>query len=431
MKEIDYGNLSIIFWSEGKDVSREKKFFPESFFKNQILTLNSSGNLIFKVCGLFFESNQIYVIFPKEFRITELDDEKLIKNAYLLIQVLQRYNTRKNSSVIKEGISTHEVEESGSIFSLINILKDYISHGNLVREVRKKEFGYSGRVDWRQTIKKSLSYISEDTIHYIPPVITKKFYDRENIIQKIHRKCVAESFEKFGWIFGLDFSDDFYDISDFDISIEEILHILNYELRVTFFDRDIYVIKLMIEYFEEMSSVMQADTDYISIYTFYFQNIFEAMCMDVLSGTTARSLGISKPKWNMKNGDVIETSQIPDVIFVENDELYIVDAKYYSYLNSLPGWGDLVKQHFYGFAFEERYLSVHNLFLLPGTHDEMFEYIGYSDVPDVSVFSDSKIYALTVDCRTLMSLYVTGISNNSRAKLVEQVSTIQPNGLNC
>ena len=87
------------------------------------------------------------------------------------------------------------------------------------------------------------------------------------------------------------------------------------------------------------------------------------------------------PFWQV-NDKSIKTSQIPDVMLRNKNQLYIIDAKYYTLyknLKGLPGWGDLVKQFFYLYTLKDRVDNIRemfNIFVFPGTSNEIIKYYG-------------------------------------------------------
>lgn len=409
-KQIIFEDLKIFFFTESQRFEGESSDFPSFFFLKNLLTLNSSGLLYFNACGIFIEDSNVYVVFPKGLVIDLMNESSLIEHVSLMLKVFKKYDLKQNSSLQSENITSEQIEESSTVFNLLDIIEDYLLHGPLVRETTIRELNYKGRIDWRQTISKTTPLISRDTVHYLPPVVKRKVYEKESIIQRIHLRCVADSFYKFGWMYGITSTKEFFDVPALDMDPKEILRLLHAELRMTFFDRDIHVIKLMIRYFEDVSTSKTDNLHSSFVYSLYFHTIFEAMCMEVFNGINASELNIPKPSWHMMDGSIKTTSQIPDVLFIENDELYIIDAKYYDAQYTLPGWGDLVKQHFYGFSFQKQFKQIYNVFLLPGTNNNFLNTLGYSTVPDVQAFKDSTIYAFTVDIKQLMNFY---ISNNT------------------
>lgn len=416
-KQIVHEDLSIFFFTESERFEGDSTVFPSSFFTKNILTVTPSGLLYFNACGIFIEASGTYVIFPKGLITDEMDEVSLIDHAGLLVQVFRKYNLKQNVSIQSEAVTSKQIEDSSAVFSLLDLLEDYLSHGPLVRETVIRESGYNGRIDWRQTINKTTPLISKDTVHYLPPVIKRKVYERESTIQKIYLRCIADSFRKFGWIYGLGAPEEFFDVPDLDMGEGEMLRLLHAELRMTFFDRDIHVIKLMIRYFEEIHTAKSEKPDSVFMYSLHFHTVFEAMCMSVFNGMNAAEFDIPRPSWHMTDGSIKTTSQIPDILFIEDEELFVLDAKYYDPRYNLPGWGDLVKQHFYGFSFQNRFKRIHNIFLLPGTHDVFSKNLGYSTVPNVQVFKESIIYAVTIDMKKLMNLYLRNTEPGIRLEL--------------
>ena len=131
-----------------------------------------------------------------------------------------------------------------------------------------------------------------------------------------------------------------------------------------------------------------------------FENVWENVCQRVLGNDLNKTLKelnlkhnttqsseiilkeiISKPKWNYHQ---VEQTLRPDIVLIKNKKIEIYDAKYYDIklnenkLENNPGVPDLVKQHFYGFAFEElmennQLKLSKNGFLFPWDPDEISE----------------------------------------------------------
>src|SRR5699024_3483350 len=127
---------------------------------------------------------------------------------------------------------------------------------------------------------------------------------------------------------------------------------------------------------------------------------------------------IPAPRWSIGSNAQVR-KQNPDILFKEEDKLYIIDAKYYNVRSNLPGWGDLVKQFFYSHtiigrlnsfskkeneqktniddseetsnklkSFKRIFTDLHhiyNIFIFPKTdHDEpdLVSYLGSTEVED-------------------------------------------------
>ena len=118
--------------------------------------------------------------------------------------------------------------------------------------------------------------------------------------------------------------------------------------------------------------------------------------------------------------------QRPDLICIRDKTGYILDAKYYDYKKTFPGWPDIVKQLFYhltikeGLGKESKYIGVScniNALLLPES-DPMtnVQYLGYIDVKNIESFDEVEVYSLNT--KMMMEAY---ISRNKMEKIREQI----------
>ena len=116
----------------------------------------------------------------------------------------------------------------------------------------------------------------------------------------------------------------------------------------------------------------------------------------------------------------------PDIIiYDENHKIAIVDAKYYDFNKSKPGWADLVKQFFYAKLYLRDYSeNIENFFIVPD--------VGATNVKKISVVSERnelkdflcdefpsiKIYHMNVD--DLMSSYINRkVGHMERKQILE------------
>ena len=90
-----------------------------------------------------------------------------------------------------------------------------------------------------------------------------------------------------------------------------------------------------------------------------------------------------KPYW-LINEIKHSTDQIPDILIEKENELIIIDAKYYSTytgsVNKYPGWESIVKQLYYNLSLKDEYDIIKNIFCMPESMLEDFKYIGKTSV---------------------------------------------------
>jgi hypothetical protein len=143
----------------------------------------------------------------------------------------------------------------------------------------------------------------------------------------------------------------------------------------------------------------------------YFQNVWELICGSIFSNqyNTLKQI-IPKLNWEIDSSAVVQP-QRPDIIFLQDQVLYILDAKYYDTDSNLPGWHDVVKQLFYAFTIfknikskdfrlidknlEKRVQKVNqtkNIFLFPSGDEEPIKDIGKVNIKNNKDFNDIKAY---------------------------------------
>ena len=87
------------------------------------------------------------------------------------------------------------------IYSYDYLIQDYINNGYYKeKEVIYKESN-SGKINWNQTIKKEKSFFDNDEIFFFKLFRRKQNVLDNEIITLLHKTCVYESFEKWGFIY--------------------------------------------------------------------------------------------------------------------------------------------------------------------------------------------------------------------------------------
>jgi hypothetical protein len=362
------------------DYSNFAFLLKEEFFKRN-LCKKIGESIVFNFTGFVFNNNLLIIVFPKGYDFAPKQNKIHIK---ALINVLLRYKE-------EVGIAEDEYDlmggmegvESEGFLAAINVLKDFISNGYIRREAISHKVSVGNNIDWRKTIDSRDPIISNNRPVYLDFVNRVKRTDRENLLYKLHRYAVQKSFKKCGWLMNLDEieTDPEFNTLPCDENLAE--YTINQELSKTFDDREIRLL-INIKYFICGSS--NADDDKIeTLATQYFHNIWEAICGNLFNNEYERFRNlIPKPVWHISNpkyNPTYFTRQIPDILYVERNTLYILDAKYYNIKRNLPGWHDLVKQFYYAYSLGIRLKAkTKNVLLFPSSTDNTVEYLGYVNI---------------------------------------------------
>lgn len=384
----------------------------------------------FKFTGVIIINDIPVLVFPKNYKLPR-ESEKMIEEAGILIRVFLRY---RNEPI-------HELDENSLLFgdktnknaritTAIRIVEDYKLYGFIHRELVISSTTRKGRIDWSATVNKTIPAISHNRVVYDYPIIRCSMIDNENIVYKIHSYLVSQCIRMWGWIFGISSLNE-HGQEKLPCSIREAIFILQTELRNVYVQREINVIKMMIAYLTAQNGSEKKFNKEI-LGTQYFSFIWETICGYLFNNkySILNSL-VPQPEWE---SDIVEgnISQRPDIFAIDAKRLYILDAKYYNYKLSLPGWHDVVKQLFYrhtvilnlskkkGAKLLPRDTEVKNVFLFPGEEEELLQYIGRVFVSEIDDLGEVKAFA--VNQRVAMKTYAYRNNDNYRKQLLEELA---------
>lgn len=391
--------------------------------KRQICIVD--GNyLIFKVVGIFIYKNSFYIVFPKTYKAPSSID-KVKKHAQLLYKVLMKY--RKESLLDNEEISLLGGQSGNFVNSITvanEIINDYMINGILDRRLEIKTTD-SAIIDWNYTINRKQPIIAENTVAYLDTIGRKRVTDNQNLIMLIHKYCIYESLHKYGWLMDLTASDFGLEDIELTVNINYALNKLYNELNQTFVEREIYLINLLITFLNGIK--FEEEQSKIDVFvTPFFHNVWEQMCSQIFKNDyNILKQYIPRLNWTVKSQGKVQT-QIPDILFIRNNTLYILDAKYYDITTNLPGWPDVVKQFFYSITIfnnivkvnnDKNITNVSNIFLFPSSEIKSINYIGKVNVENNSDLGD--IYSYELNLLQVMQSYIGEINVDFISQLIK------------
>ena len=256
-----------------------------------------------------------------------------------------------------------EIILSGRMEAAIHLLEEYEEYGFLKLYEKKNSSQASGKTNWNRTIKAFTPIKQGNTWVY------NSYIKRKNVSHQSHDFIMLQK-----WALKYALEKTYFVTDEFNVS-EELLETnltLN-EAKELFLklrnsstkDREIYILELI-------GSLINEDDKLSSyaIYTKHFKVIWEKALQQTLAHNSNLVNLVPHVDWrddkavlNNLNLKVAGSKGKPevDIIFQENNKLYILDAKYYDLRNRRPGLTDLYKQLFYGVAFK----SLLNLEHLP------------------------------------------------------------------
>lgn len=368
--------------------------------------------------GIKSHNGDISINFPLGYHISE-DDEGLRKDILLLFTTLAANTERKDSELSGHNMKFDEVEFP--LQSYIFIIRDYLARGYYREQEVVYNVSRNGKVSWNRTIKTQKPYIQDNKIFYLDFVTKKNSIKDNEMITMIHEYCVYECFDKIGWLYTISMPQR----PQIKRNDKMFKTVIKNKLSLTFNDQNRQLFRHMLAILD-----YQGDRDSEKRYkygTYRFEYIWERM-IDKVFGIENKVDYFPRTTWKINGSSYDNASLEPDTIMIYQNDVYILDAKYYKYGVTRKAW-DLPqstavnKQITYGeyVANQNSFKRIHgadmkiyNAFLMPFDslkennpfHSEMV-YIGEA----VSNWKDNsedyqKIQGILIDVKRLMSIHV-------------------------
>lgn len=391
--------------------------------------------------GVIYKDDKLSIVTPIGFDMkkpTNSEEKSVFRNDLkLLISIIRKYYTirdkndlNRNMERVVNSYGYNKKFNNFPIYSYDYLIQDYINNGYYKEEDILYKESNSGKINWNKTIKNEKSFFDNDNLFFL------KFFRRKNsvldseLITLLHKTCVYESFEKWGFIY---FDKNFSEKPEIDIKKStKYISLLKQKISKTYSDKHK-------ELFIHMLNVIEHNARFSNNVEYkygveYYHPVWEKM-IDIAFGIEPYEKAKFYPnaKWHLLNSVEYNASNLrPDTIMKYNDEYYIIDAKYYgkddNEVQRLPDTSDINKQITYGKYFEEiSGNEPYNVFLIPSNDEKNIKYIGYADLNEV-LKSKSKKYAristLLVNTRLLMNLKFNKASDELKDKLVKEINEV-------
>lgn len=329
-----------------------------------------------KIGVLFEEKTNIVVpmFFMDSFdkltsEITKQEKDKL----KLLVKAWVKY---QSSTKVDKETNTKLGEGSQYSFSIIiDLIQDFLDYGlytefEYINHVRR-----CGKIDFQQTVKNLKPLYTEQGPVYLEYITRGKKINDEDIIKAVQVLVLNEIARNLGWMLGFSIV-----LPPEPVPISLSLSTVS-RLRMirdsSYNSRKIRLLNNLILY---ISSTEKEDEDGKGLFVATGYHFWESMVSSVLGNVNHSMLKkdffvkhtyVSRvDRSSMKKMNPLE----PDAVYLSDEALVILDAKYYSY-GKLPTNDDITKQFTYMIKAYHLYGDrkiVKNIFVLPTKEDSHF-----------------------------------------------------------
>lgn len=323
-------------------------------------------------CGLIIHEHTLNIFLPRSSSMAGATLERKQQLASRLMQTIDRYGRRSSTAVktADEGEGRQGLTQLGLIISLLD---DYRNNGLYSRR-QNLHTRNSGRINWSRTINKSLPYPDhKNNPVYLDLHGRHSRYLSNTEVSRIHAAIIRQTARKYGWIINEHvplLEAELKNVPQPAGNQDYQLALLRQELSLTYSERDILLLRQLIEYLEAQHGSHPGH--FIAGLT-RFHHAWEHMLGQVLHGVININSQLPIPVYVHEDGRVENAAGMRTDIVLKNSEnksLTIVDAKYYAAttVSNSPSWSDIVKQLFYAKALEDIYpdYKMKNIFIFPG-----------------------------------------------------------------
>jgi hypothetical protein len=220
----------------------------EELEKRDLVELNEKNTISF--VGAFIYSDCINIFLPRSSG-TIVDEDKY-KYAALTLNVVEKYGRSSETRLFAN--KSGKIEGELNLTLVRDILTDFQQNGLYTRHHREVRIN-SGKPDWKRTINRFLPFQTKNgSPVYLDYFSNKSRHSIDNIVSKIHSEIIAFLDINFSWwITGderervapeLACPDDITSEASMKVSI------LKQELSNVYSDRDIRLIKRLIDFLE-------------------------------------------------------------------------------------------------------------------------------------------------------------------------------------
>ncbi|EAJ6151352.1 LlaJI family restriction endonuclease [Campylobacter sp. CNRCH_2013_0855] len=380
--------------------------------------------------GIRSKENKLQICFPLGINL-DCDDKNIRADIRKLISVLLKFNKSHTKSYFIDN-KNEQIEQSFPLIAYKNIIEYFLSHGYYTERENIYQTTTKGKINFARTINKNRPNIqNNNSVIYMQFQAKKNQANKNGLITAINRYCVYEAFCKFGFAYN-SFMPPKYNLP---IDKNQCLYVLQSKLDNTFDDKK----RLLFSSMRDM--LLQSDKSLkeseFKFGTTVFHTIWEKM-IDRAFGVADKDGYFPKTQWKLKYADNKDNNSLqPDTIMIDDDKIYILDAKYYKYgvkLKGLPQSSDIIKQVAYGEYAEYRTKNkkICNVFLMPYNKQNnnfevkingIFENIGKATIEWKNSKSYTEIQGLLVDTRFLIYNY-DKIGSTHKEQLITAISDI-------
>ncbi len=338
-------------------------------------------------------------------------------------------------------------DETFPVQAYFFIIQNYLENGLYKEREASYKTGLRGRINWPRTIKTQRAYIQDDEAYYLSFVTRKLAYRDDLIITLIHEAVVYKCFALLGSLFTGWMPPK--PRLDADKHCRLFVSVLKNRLTTVFRDRERSLFRNMADVLENLA---KADSSKLYEYgTHDFEYVWE-YAVDAVFGEEDKKDFYPKAVWLLDGEEKRSAGSLrPDTIMKQGGNIYILDAKYYTFgitddAGGLPAVSSIEKQITYGEYLDKRKKDIKvdgdilNAFIMPFNYEDnkgSVEVMGEGGIPfwnkrhararaqwkeNEAPKPYETVYAICADVKSLLEAADKGGSETEKQRLAEYIN---------
>lgn len=293
---------------------------------------------VFNFVGFVTNNNDdLLVVFPKHFRVEDVDADSL-----KLFDCIKKYRQKRPDTYIG-GEFDYKYESNYPFAAFYNIYEYYQTHGLFFENESYIKLHAGERINWKRTIAKSEKFVNGNQILFFP-----FYYNKKNQISNFITECMIFAIDytisKFSLIIGEQETGEVIPEFDFLEESEYVVDMLQQFRQQFFSDKIQLLLESLIDFY---SKVNLGGRFYLKHYTFssiWEDMVEEYLCKYFKEVDSNNRIVFDKqfPSGLVFEKKAFHTNEAkpdqyidPDHYCATSDSQMIFDAKYYSEINGM------------------------------------------------------------------------------------------------
>lgn len=328
----------------------------------------------------------------------------------------KRAKTKNNGEFEGEGMNF----DFDVVFRLI---QDFLEYGLYTEFEKTEKLSNVGKIDFPRTIKRCTPILIDDDPLYLPYITRTKKVADENLVRDTQVLVLNDISNKVGWLVGFNV---FIPQTGIKEGLDKsLITKLKMAKNTSYNTRKINLIDYLIRYLTMLNVAGNNNRElFVSVVYKFWEDMISETIGNVDKGTLDRIFYIRHRYRNKKTGVVSRMPRElnplqPDSVFMEGNDIIIIDAKYYDE-NNTPQNDDITKQFAYmrkAYGYYGPSHSYRNIFVLPTEHNNHYSNKEAIFDPDLSMTDDLvPIEVLYLNVTEIVENYIA--SNNISASVL-------------